>query len=342
LGIAVQSRAQETLPYLVGTSTHLELIGFPVHSPALDAGKVSSVVGTLVGWSPSFTERPFGSALRAGQEYYAEVVGPTGHAWLGHRFEIDETATRARTDHGLVIAASSFNTRGLPNGKLVVAQLEVRPHLTLDGLWGNTIRNRILYGGEPASGFSFSIPAPETTSGQRAITPSLPRSGDALEWLNRSFSPPTRVAQPLLIPPGFSVAVTFGQRHGSSLGLTGEMRTWPTATPLLVGINLLAYPYPKDLRLGVDWGSSREGFFGTLKPFPGQDRIELLVGKRRFAYAPEIQLSGGLRWRLLHPLNISRQWAEPAAYLDRIPPGHGFLLRKTKPDCSHFFYPPQS
>lgn len=102
----------------MGTGTQLELVGFPVHSPALDAGTVGSVVGTLVGWSPSFTDRPFGSALRTGQEYYAEVVGPAGHAWLGHRLELDENATRSREDHSLVIATSPYNTRGMPNTTL--------------------------------------------------------------------------------------------------------------------------------------------------------------------------------------------------------------------------------
>ena len=103
------SRAQEAVPYLVGTGTQLELVGFPVHSPALDSGTVSSVGGTLVGWSPSFTDRPFGSGLRTGQEYYAEVVGPATHPWLGHRFELDEIATSARDereqsmDHGRVV-----------------------------------------------------------------------------------------------------------------------------------------------------------------------------------------------------------------------------------------------
>ena len=336
LGTPLRSQPQEAVPYLVGTGTQLELVGFPVHSPALDAGTVSSVGGTLVGWSPSFTDRPFGSALRAGQEYYAEVVGPADHAWLGHRLELDEATTRARTDHGLVIAASPYNTRGMPNATLAGARLEVRSHLTVDGLWGEAVRNRILYGGEPATSFAFSLPA----SGNRPIIPSLLRPAGSLEWVEAAFPLPIRVSQPLLIPPGISIAVTFGQKRGSSLSLTGEMRSWPTATPLQAGINLLTYPYPKDLRLGIDWGSSREGFRGSTKPFPGQDQIEILAGKSRLAYAAETQRSGNLRWRLLNPVNMTRQWMEPATYLDRVPIGQGFLLRKTRADINHCFNPP--
>jgi len=331
--------AQESLPYLVGTGTQLELVGFPVHSPALDTGTVSSVAGTLVGWSPSFTDRPFGAALRAGQEYYAEVVGPVGHAWLGHRFELDEAAMGTRADHGLVATASPGNTRGLPDSSLAGARLEVRPHLTVPGLWGETIRNRILCGGERDVSFSFSVPAPGTAAGTRSVTAVLPHPTDALGWID-SFTK-TAVSQPLVIPPGTAVAVTFGQRRGFSMGFTGESRSWPTAAPLQAGVNLLAYPYPKDMRLGVDWGTSREGFRGLSKPSPAQDRIDLLAGTSRQSFAPELQPKGGVRWRLLDPIFTNARWALPASYLDTLPVGEGFILRKNRADASHVFYPPQ-
>jgi hypothetical protein len=331
--------AQQPLPYLVGTGTQLELVGFPVHSPALDTGTVSSVGGTLVGWSPSFTDRPFGTALRAGQEYYAEVVGPTGHAWLGHRFELDEAVTKARTDHGLVAATSPLNTRGLPNSSLAGARLEVRPHLSVAGLWGETVRNRIAYGGEKDASFSFSVAAPGTPAGTRSVTASLPRLTDPLGWID-SFTK-ALVTQPMLMAPGTAVAVTFGQKRGSSLGFTGESRSWPTAAPLQAGVNLLAYPYPKDMRLGVDWGTSREGFRGLAKPSPAQDRIDLLAGTSRRSFAPEIQPKGGIRWRLLNPISTNARWALPASYLDTLPVGEGFILRKNRADAGHVFYPPQ-
>lgn len=340
LGTPLRSQAQEAVPYLVGTSTQLELVGFPVHSPALDAGTVSSVGGTLVGWSPSFTDRPFGSALRTGQEYYAEVVGPANHAWLGHRLELDEAATRARTDHGLIIAASPYNTRGMPNPTLAGARLEVRSHLTVDGLWGETVRNRILYGAETPSSFSFSISAPGTTSGTRSITASLPGPTNALEWID-SLAQGTRINQPLLVPPGTAVAVTFGQRRGSSLGLTGDSRSWLTAAPLQAGVNLLSYPYPKDLRLGIDWGSSQEGFRGSSRPSPSMDRIEILSGTSRQIFGPETQPNGAIRWRRLDPVFTSVRWATPPSYLGTIPVGQGFILRKAKAEPNHFFYPPK-
>jgi hypothetical protein len=339
--VSPQISAQSSLPYLIATaSPHLELLGLPVHQPALDSGAVQSVNGPLIYWTPGFLEKPLGTALLTAQEFYAEVIGPANHLWLGHRLELDEAATRARTDHSLVIAASPYNTRGLPNATLAGARLEVRSHLTVDGLWGETVRNRIVYGGEPAAGFRFSLAAPGTPSGTRSVTASLPRPTNALEWID-SFAPGTRITQPLLIPPGTAVAVTFGQRRGSSLGLTAESRSWPTAAPLQAGANLLSYPYPKDMKLGVDWGSSREGFRGSSRPSPSMDRIEILSGTSRQIFGPEAQPNSAIRWRRLDPFFTGARWATPPGYLETIPVGEGFILRKAKADPHHFFYPPK-
>ena len=329
------SRAQEAVPYVVGTGTQLELVGFPVHSPALDSGTVSSVGGTLIGWSPSFTDRPFGSGLRTGQEYYAEVVGPATHPWLGHRFELDEIATSARSDHGLAIAASSYNTRGVPNSSLAGACLEVRPHLTVDGLWGEVVKNRLVHGKESAASFLFAIPNPSFT---REVRPFLQNA--LLGW-HHAHRISERVQDSLIIPSGSSIGVDFGEVRGSSLGITGNTRTWPTAAPLSASVNLLCYPYPRDMRLGLDWGSAREGFRAQVAPSPEQDRLEIIQGTRKLSYAPELQASGDIRWRRLHPRFVEDKWAIPASYLDTIPLGQGFLLRKNKADPNHFFYPPK-
>ena len=328
------SRAQEAVPYLVGTGTQLELVGFPVHSPALDSGTVSSVGGTLVGWSPSFTDRPFGSGLRTGQEYYAEVVGPATHPWLGHRFELDEIATRARSDHGLAIAASSYNTRGVPNSSLAGACLEVRPHLTVDGLWGQSLKNRLEYAKEPTSSFLFWLP---TLPLYRELNAFIDKGSLIWHLANR---PTSLFTDPLIIPPGNAVGIDFGEIRGSSLAITAISRNWRTAAPLRAGVNLLAYPYSRDLRLGVDWGRSEDGFAGLTTPNGNQDRIELVNGSSRIIYTPESQIAGGIRWRQMQS-GSARIWSLPAKYLDIIPVGQGFVLWKTKPQPNHFFNPPK-
>lgn len=327
------TQGQEAVPYLVSTGQKLELVGFPIHRPALDTGVVQSVAGNLIGWAPSYTERPFGSALVLNQEYYAEIVGPANHTWLGHRLELDEATTRARTDHGLVTTASSLNTRGLPDPTLAGAQLEIRQHFTMPGLWGEMVKNQILYGAEKPSAFSFVYSG---SSANLTLFPSI--QGDVLSWISRAV--PSTVGHGI-IPPGTSVGVIFGGRRGAALGFTGMTRTWPTATPLQAGNNFLAYPYSSDMRLGSDWGGTNHGFRGITRPSPNQDRIDLLEGSKRQSFYPEKQPNGTIRWRQADPVFFTTKWALPASYLDVLPAGQGFVFVKKIADPKHFFYPPQ-
>ena len=330
------SLAQKSTPYLVSTDTPLELVGFPIHSPPLDAGTVTFVQGTLVGWSPSFTDRPFGSALLEGQEYYAEVVGPVGHTWLGHRFELDEAATRSRTDHGLVASSSSLNTRGLPSAGLVGAALEIRSHLSLPALAGDTIERRVIHGGESTQSFQFFLSSPN--GGFFWAIPFVSGKGGAY-WVDQN-SLKTVPASQLLIPPGSSVGMKFGMVRGLAVALSGETRKNPVAKPLAQGFNFAAYPYPDNLRLGQDWGSQSSGFQANRSP-RGADRIEICSGFRRMAYSPELGTAGNpIRWRLVDPVR-RHEWKLPAEYLEEIPVGQGFLIWKNRPDPDHFFYPPK-
>ena len=335
--ILMSSQAQESIPFLMNTATHFELVGFPIHNPALDSGKVQSVSGTLVHWSPGFQWTSFGSALPLGEEYYAEVVGPSTHPWLGQRFELDENATRVRSDNGLVSVISPLNTRGMPDQTLIGADLQIRRHLTVDTLWGEAVRNRILFGKEKESSFLFSFSG--GLNGSRIIVPSLD-SAKTLRWLDTK-SPASKILSPLVIPPGTAVGIVFGNQRGLPLAVSGAVRSWPTASPLQSGENFLSYPYCADLRLGVDWGSRKEGFSGATKPSSSQDRLEILVGTSRRSYFPESQSNGRIRWRLFDPTDVSGGWVNPPAYLDRIPTGQGFILRKIKADPNHFFHPPQ-
>jgi hypothetical protein len=334
----LSSQSQESLPFLMDTATQFELVGFPVHHPPLESGKVQSVSGTLVNWSPGFQWTSFGSALPLGQEYYAEVVGPMAHPWLGQRFELDENATRVRSDNGLVSVISPLNTCGMPNHTLVGADLEIRRHLTIDTLWGEAVRNRILFGGEKRSSFRFSFSG--GSNGSRIIAPTLDEA-KSLRWLDTK-SPASMTSSLLVIPPGTAVGIIFGSQRGFPLAISGVAKTWPTAAPLQSGENFLAYPYCADLRLGVDWGSKKEGFTGATKPSSNEDRLEILAGTSRRCYFPESQSNGSVRWRLFDPMDSSGSWANPPSYLERIPVGQGFMLRKAKADPNHLFYPPQS
>jgi len=309
-------------------------VGFPVMAPALDTGTVLSVNGNVVNWGPTFQDKPFGSALSLEVKYYAEVVAPGSHIWLGHRFELDEAATRGRTDHGLVISTSLLNTKGLPDSSLAGAQLEVRPHLTIEGLWGETLRNRILYGGEKDVSFSFSVAAPGTAAGTRSVTALLQRTTNDLGWIDSSARTP--VTQLMLIPPCTSVGVSFGQRRGSSLSYSGVSRSWPTAAPLHSGANLLAYPYPKDMRLGVDWGPHGKVSKGYRDPHrlkTGSTCLKVPADKvspRKFR--PTAESAGGF-WIRSTPTHAGQH---PAPISTPCPLAKGSSFEKTKPIQSTF------
>ena len=201
----------------------LELVGVPLQHPALASGAVTAVQsGPIIQWTPSFTDTAFGSALVSGSEYYAEVVGPTAHPWLGHRFELNEPATQTRTDHALVPVASPWNTKGPINSSLLGATIEVRPHLTLPYLVDDTLLRRIQSGGENPKSFQFFLPFPGLTS----LSAQLSLSGNTMLWQQSTSARPLR-SEELILPPGSSFGLKFGERRGLSRGFTGVVRKVP-------------------------------------------------------------------------------------------------------------------
>lgn len=328
-------RAQETVPYALTTSAELDLVGFPLQLPFVDTGEVTSASESVVLWKPGFQKTPFAQAIQAGQEFFADIVGPAGHPWLGHRFELNESATRARSDHGLVVEPSLLNTRGLPSSDLLGATVQVRPHLSIPFLTEDTIERRVMHGAERAESFQFFLPAP--AGGTFWAIPFVSGKGGTF-WVDQKTLRTIPSGQ-LLIPLGSCLGVSFGKIRGLAVGLSGDERRAPTAKPLSAGFNFASYPYPKDLRLGLDWGGPSSGFRGGISP-RGADRIEISVGIRRLIYSPEILSNGKLRWRLVDPVR-RHEWKQPAEYLNEIPAGQGFLIWKNQPDPEHFFYPPK-
>lgn len=330
-------QGQETAGYSLTLEKDLELVGVPLQHPALSSGPVTAVQSaSIIQWTPSFTDTTFGSALVSGSEYYAEVVSPTNHPWLGHRFELDEAATRSRSDHALVAAISPWNTKGPINSSLVGATIEVRPHITLPYLVDDTLLRRIQSGGENPKSFQFFLPLPFPAS----LFAQVNFSGGKLLWQELTTARTLRPEE-LILPPGSAFGIKFGDRRGLSRGFTGIVRKIPCPVPLQKGYNYVSYPFPRDLRLGVDWGSSLDGFKSGPTP-NGLDRIELCQGvqRKRFALYSS-NLSGLARWRLIHSARLD-QWASPLEYLEKLDVGEGFLIWKEKADPLHTFRIPRT
>ena len=330
-------QAQEMAGYSMTLEKDLELVGVPLQHLALASGPVTAVQsGPMIAWKPSFTDTSFGSALLPNSEYYAEVVGPATHPWLGHRFELDEAATRRRTDHALVPVPSPWNTKGPIDSSLLGATIEVRPHLTLPYLVDDTLLRRIQSGGENPKSFQFFLPY----AGSASLAAQANLSAGKLLWQELTTARTLRLEE-IILPPGTAFGLKFGDRRGLSRGFSGVVRTVPCPVPLQKGYNYVSYPFSRDLRLGIDWGSSLEGFKSGLIP-KGLDRIEFCQGLQRKRYALFSATSiGPARWRLINS-GRTDQWASPAQYLEKVDVGEGFLIWKEKADPLHIFRIPKT
>ena len=336
LAFVFQIQAQDSAGYSISLEKDLELVGVPLQHPALASGPVTSVQsGSIIQWTPSYTDTAFGTALVSGTEYYLEVVGPTTHPWLGHRLELDEAATRTRSDHALIPTASAWNTKWPADNSLVGATIEVHPHITLPYLADDTLLRRIQSGGENPKSFQFFLPIPGAVS----LAAQANLSGSTLVWQELATVRTLRPEE-LVLPPGSAFGIKFGDRRGLSRGFSGVVRTAPCPMPLQKGYNYVSYPFPRDLRLGVDWGSSLEGFKSGSTP-KGSDRIELCQGVQRKRYSLfSATPSSPARWRLINSTRAD-QWASPSQYLEKVDAGEGFLIWKEKADPLHIFRPPQ-
>ena len=330
-------QGQETAGYSLTLEKDLELVGVPLQHPALSSGPVTAVQSAaVIQWTPSFKDTAFGSALVTGSEYYVEVVGPATHAWLGHRLELDEAATRTRSDHALVAASSTWNTKGPIDSSLIGATIEVHPHLTLPYLVDDTLLRRIQSGGENPKSFQFFLPFPFPAS----LSAQVNLLGSTLLWRDSATARALRTEE-LILPPGSAFGIKFGDRRGLSRGFTGIVRKIPCPVPLQKGYNYVSYPFPRDLRLGIDWGSSLEGFKSGPTP-NGLDRIELCQGVQRKSFALySANPSGLVRWRLINSARLD-QWASPLEYLEKLDAGEGFVIWKEKADPLHTFRIPKN
>jgi hypothetical protein len=234
----------------------------------------------------------------------------------------------------LVAASSIWNTKEPINSSLAGATIEVRPHITLPYLVDDTLLRRIQSGRENPKSFQFFLPYP----GSASLAAQANLSGSTLLWQELTTGRALRPEE-IILPPGTAFGLKFGDRRGLSRGFSGVVRTVPCPAPLQKGYNYVSYPFSRDLRLGVDWGSSLEGFKSGSNP-KGLDRIELCQGLQRKRYALfSATSSGPTRWRLINSARID-QWASPAQYLEKVDVGEGFLIWKDKANPLHTFRPP--
>ena len=127
------------ISYSVGENSTIA-IGMPLLRPAVVAGSVAAVNGATLVLAAGTAEQAV--SLADGESYYVEVVASASGAsaaMVGHRFEVDEVATRAATAGKVVLdLGSPLNTAGAAAvAGLTDYRIVVRPHWTLASLFGS-------------------------------------------------------------------------------------------------------------------------------------------------------------------------------------------------------------
>jgi len=330
--------AQDMVPYELSASNEFEIVGLPLQRPELGFAKILSVQQQqIISWESLSDLQNFNVSMLKGKECYLEVVAPATHPALGHRLEIDEFATLVRTDNKLVIKISARNSASLGAVLVSGSEIAIREHIDLGSLFGETIKNQVIHGKQTAGSHRFFVPPENGSQIIELTTHFTPKQ--KLLWMTSEGTIATR--ELTTIPLGTGLGLKFGTFRGPSLGITGDERKTPLPLPLQEGWNILSYPYPVDMRLGVDWGGTGSGILGGTVP-QNIDLLQIHQGTRKVSYAFEILPSGlAGRWRQVHS-GRPGEWKFPAAYLDVVPAGQGFLLWKVKADPNHCFHPPKT
>lgn len=223
-----------------------EAVGVTVQNPPASVGTIANgeTSGALL---KSDQPAEWVNLLLSGRHYFLEVSGPSQHPWVGHRLEIDEGATRGLAANQVRWEAESPRHTRLPDAALAGATYQIRPHVTLGELFATSWEHRWRY--QPnAQPIGISLGRPGQSPLELEIRGGS--NGAGILWLSGGQ---VVVPEDQIVAPGAGFVVRFTAQPGLGSGLAGETRTFPCRAPIVAGWNLLSYPYPKDLRLGIDW-----------------------------------------------------------------------------------------
>ena len=213
--------------------------------PLLRPGVLTRVVESVSGARLTLAAMDGGSGgLPANDEsYYLEVLGNVDGATLmlaGHRFEVDEVATRAAGPGAVVLEASApLNTSPaafIPS--LVGYRVTVRPHWTLAALFGTGLNAKF----NAAASVALADQVLAWNGSDFAVF--YLRSGAVPQWRNIATGPTNQ--DQAIIPPGSGLYVRR-QAGALTISVVGEVRTNRFVRAPYVGTQLLAAVFPVDL-----------------------------------------------------------------------------------------------
>lgn len=325
--------------YLPVVEPGRSLVGIPVDYPPFLSGTVSQFISPAT-LQIAETDNAGVPLPSLHQPCYLEIVGPSSHPWLGHRLELNEDATRQSASGWVVLEATSPRNTTSPQAGFAGASVVIRPHLTLQAIFEGSLATRLPELRAETLKFWATLPGQSPWAVE-------PRSSPQGNFLWVTISPGrTRAVQPdeAILPPGNSVQVESRLAANLRTSLTGLKKNHPCRVPLSAGPNLLAYPYPVEMRLGVDWGDPSSGIKGSAEA-RNSDQVSFWSQEaRRFLTYGYFQAPGSAQgiWREIRTQGGSQPaWAGVLARPVIIEPGEGWIFRKISADPFHTFYPPR-
>lgn len=251
-----------TVAFPVGENRMIS-VGVPLVRPAVAAGVVELVdSGGVTLINGEGTPQAVAANLLEGSSYYIEVVGHrdgSSSTALGHRFEIDEPATKAQSAGKIVLGDSHLNTLEKNSLALIVGhRVVVRPHWTLAGIFGTGTSSPLNSSVNPAEADQVYF------STAKGLSVFYFRGGVSPQWRSMATGPVNQDGA--IIPPG--VGVFFKrQKNAATFTVVGEVRAGRfVRSPVLSG-QLIVSGFPvsaslADLRLltgaGLTSGATAE------------------------------------------------------------------------------------
>jgi uncharacterized protein (TIGR02597 family) len=217
-----------------------QTVGITLTNPAVFSATIETASAQALTLDTS--DVAIGSVLDDAASYYVEIESGDVSTFVGDRFEIDVTATRARNDATLVLRTSNTNTLSLPlpTGALAGLRASIKRHLTLAQIFGTGAEAKLT----PSSDFAQ---ADQVLLFDRAtggfITYYLHRASVATtpEWRRVGSVGSMDNA---VIPPGAGIFVRRIAANPVDVVVTGAVRLNDFVLPLAAGYNFVSLPYP--------------------------------------------------------------------------------------------------
>lgn len=275
--------------YQINLRPGLQRIGIPVQSESLFSGEITAFSGAELSTDSTLS---VGGLLPEGSEFYVEIVWGLGDkaSHIGHRFEVDETATRVSTTPGRIAIdlSSGLNTTAtLP--ELSQCYLELFPHLTLGQVF-------------PPSQLRASQNPLEADKVQMLVaghfeTYFLLANPDGIsEWRNLA-SVASRNMNSIALPPGMGLFFHRAANETTTISFAGRIRSQPFTQVLSPSWNFLSGGFPRNLS-PREGGLVQEGV-GTGANFAEADQLHLANGSNDYPRYYPITNTGAREWRRL-------------------------------------------